>query len=291
MTIFEDIRNAYGDYLVYLRSNPRFQLPESVHNPENSIGKVHASALGRCPRASALKRVKEVREGTSILHLMQQGVRDAEPVQEALAWRDPATLIEYSVEKDFLRGRIDAIYKDQIIEIKRRDAPGDSDMPRPKMTDIYQMLAYSWILNNETPILLLVTRFDLFLWQLRPVKEGFLLFDEKGYAFKSRINKPEYMNYTVMLHEANRHLSYLRQETDDDPMPDFLNAHNGYECFSWENRNIRPKKFAVPFKDVTGTTANIVPTCPFWCHGAIPESGMISVEEIEVGSKTYQVKK
>lgn len=286
MQLYADIRKGYHEYLIYVQKNSRIQLPEHIHDPQQSIGKVHASALGRCPLASAKKRQQEVQMDLSTLHLMQQGMRDAEPLQEAMLWYDPRTQVEFSVERGVFRGRIDILYNGHVIEIKRRDGYMKNP-PQPKLTDVYQMLAYHYITGITSIHLCLMTRFDLFFWRLEPRENGFVLLDEQGNEWKNAANKPSYLNFGVLHFEAKRHMEYLEGRTDD-PMPNFLEIPAGAECFHWESAE-RPKKYKTTYNGETERRANIVPHCPFWCHCKVPSNGLIEIEELEYGSKSYNL--
>lgn len=291
MDLYDEIREIYKEYLIYLQKNPRVILPEHIHDPSQSIGKVHASALGRCPLASAKKREgvePASMESMSTLHLMQQGVRDAEPLQEALYWKYPDLVqIEFSVEREMLRGRLDILYGTNVIEIKRRDGYMRNP-PQPKLTDVYQMIAYSYMTGFKNINLCLMTRFNLNFWKLIEEGNGFKLVDEEGNDWKNGYNNPGYLSYSVLLYEANRHMDYLNGEKSEDPMPNFLNIPGGAECFHWEN-NERPKQYKTSYNGESQRTANIIPHCPFWCHGGTPAGNPIPVEEIEYGTKEYRL--
>lgn len=286
MALYSEIRQIYDEYLDYLQENPRIRLPEHIHDPELSIGKIHASSLGRCPKASALKRKTKIINDLSTKHLMQQGVRDAEPLQEAMFWKGHQ--VEVSVEKEIFRGRIDILYKHHVIEIKRRDGYMRSD-PSPKLTDVYQLIAYQYITGLESIHLCLMTRFNLFFWQLVRDGNGFKMVDEQGREWKNSYNNSGYLNYSVLKFEGNRHLQYMNGERTDDPMPNFLNIPMGNECYHWEDQG-KPKKYKTKEDQ---KIANICPHCPFFaeCKGlVIPSDGLLPVEEIEYGSKEYRLR-
>ena len=286
-SIYDDIRQGYLEYLTYIQKNPRITLPQHIHDPALSTGKIHASSLGRCPLAAARKRELEVKYDLSTLHLMQQGIRDAEPLQEALLWYDPTTLVEHSVERDTLRGRIDILYQGQVIEIKRRDGYIKA-LPQPRLTDAYQLIAYSYITGLTEIHLCLMTRFDLHFWKMVNKENGFVLVDESGNEWKNASNKPSYLNYGVLKYETQRHLDYLNGVRVEDPLPDFLNIPAGTECGRWAGTE-RPKKYKTSYKGETERKADYIPTCPFWCHCDISEEGLIKVEETEYGSQTYRI--
>lgn len=295
------VRTAYDEYLDYIQSNPRVHIPEHFHDPLQSVGKIHASSLGKCPLAAAKSRETKSQHSLSTKHLMHQGVRDAEPIQEAMYWKFPIEVeAERSIERLPFRGRLDlSITADNLcygIEIKRRDGvlkglDGRVSVPTPYLTDVYQMIAYSYITPLEEVWLLLVTRFDLFFWQLKSTIGGFVLVDEENNEWRSEYNKPSYLNYDVILAEASSHQQYLNRERENDPFPDFLAQARGKQCFHWAG-NERPKKYKTTYNGETERTANIVPHCQFFeqCKGiTIPDNGLIPVREIEFNSKKYEV--
>lgn len=292
MKLYEDIRSAYKEYLIYIQENPRVRLPEHIHDPAMSVGKVHASALGRCPKATALKRKVKVDMDLSTLHLMQQGIRDAEPLQEAMYWYYPIEAqVEYSVEREYFRGRIDILYGDHVIEIKRRDGYMKNP-PQPKLTDVYQLIAYRYMTGFPSINLCLMTRFDLFFWQLVEDGNGFKLINEHGEEWKNGYNNSSYLNYSVIVYEGQRHLQYLNEERSDDPMPNFLNIPAGSECFHWESA-ARPKKYKTSHNGETERDAPIRPHCPFFadCKGlVVPSDGLLQIGETEYDSKEYHIR-
>ena len=93
--IYHTLATAYREYLEHLaHGGARVHLPDKPHDPALSINSIFASSLKRCPLLNAYRREKLPEPNPesdarhmSGLHLMQQGVRDAEPFQEALAWK------------------------------------------------------------------------------------------------------------------------------------------------------------------------------------------------------------
>lgn len=292
MSLYNVLQEAYSDYLDYLADNPRVELPYHKHDATTSEGKVHASALGRCPLAAALSRKTEKTEKRfdwNTLHLMQQGVRDAEPLQEAMLWKYPEhTNVELSVEKDNLRGRLDILYAGNVIEIKRRDSPDRKVPPYLRLSDLYQTMAYGVILEEaaQTLNVLLVTRFDLTLFSLVPDGNGYSVVDQNGRYWASPYNKPSYLNFAVVRGLRDSHLRYMRGETTEDPKPNYLNG-DSYECGNFE-KDTKPKAFKVPFGDATGQTTKFIPKCSHWCHHGGFKPEYIEIEEVEHGSKTYR---
>lgn len=284
---YSEFRQNYDEYLDYLQENPPIQLPYMPHDPKLSVGKVHASSLGRCPLASAASRISRPKWDFSTKHLMEQGKRDAAPIQEAQYWRGHS--VEVSVEKETLRGRLDVLFGNKYaVELKRRDGNFYKKMPpQPKLTDVYQIIAYKWIAPYLDVHLCTFTRFDLFFWELKEIGGGFVLLDEEGNEWKSSFNRPSYLNYAVVMALTKENLQYQTGERTDDPMPNFLNTSDGVECFHWENEE-RPKKYKTAYQGELERFANIVPHCPVWCHGQ--KQDLISIEEVSYGSKTYEVR-
>src|SRR5690554_4018104 len=128
------LKSRYAAYLRALNEGEaRVRLPDHQHDPTVSAGKVHASALGRCPllkaneRHNVPKRIQPTEDQElNLLHLFQQSARDAEVVQEAVVWGKTGE-VEVSIDSDELRlrGRIDLLVdyagERHIVEIKRRD--------------------------------------------------------------------------------------------------------------------------------------------------------------------------
>lgn len=292
MSLYNVIQETYSEYLNYLADNPRVEIPYKKHDAAESEGKVHASSLGRCPLAAALSRKTDAKGkgfDWKTLHLMQQGVRDAEPLQEAMLWKYPdVTEVELSVERDNLRGRLDILYDGNVIEIKRRDSPDRKVPPYLRLLDLYQTLAYGVILEEEARTLniLLATRFDITLYSLIPDGGGYSVIDHNGRYWSSSYNKPSYINFAVVRGLRDSHLRYMRGETTEDPRPNYLNSDH-YECGHFENDN-KPKAYKVPFGNETGQTTKFIPTCSWWCHHNGDKPTEIVVREIEHGSKEYE---
>ncbi len=298
-TLYATLQQAYYDYLKYLQEgNSPIALPYRGPEPSKSGLTVRASSLGRCPLAIALERSKspmkfpptQARELSS-LHLMQQGTRDAAPFQEAMLWKfGECAQVEIMVESEALRvrGRIDVILtvegRGHIVEIKRRDAQRGTSGPAPKLSDVYQAMVYGLITGAESVNILILNRYFFNLWNLRPVGSGYVLVDEKGDLWNSDLNAPEHLNHDNLRAEIARHLAYLDGGVTSDPMPDFINRDEGWQCFQWENGE-RPKRYKREYKGKTERTETIVPRCPFWCHTDSP--GPFEVHDN--GDNTYTV--
>lgn len=299
------VYGAYSEYLRYLEMGAdRVKLPEHKHDPANSVGKVHASALGSCPLKNALRRQRAPQtnppshaERTSTLHLMQQGTRDAEPIQEALVWKygeiskrwkatpsktrkghlptdRSGAAVEVSVEHENfkVRGRIDATVRPSanapqfIFEIKRRDATGGKGDPQPKLSDVWQLMTYGAATGIHNLNLVIINRYVMKVWTLYPVRDGFVLKDEKGERWANPLNSPEHLNYEKLEQEIALQLTYLNGKTDC-PMPDFLNddRNGGWYCFHWVD-GVKPMVYARETKGKMEKLGYITPRCEYFCQ-------------------------
>lgn len=295
-------RNAYKEYLAYLRAGgKRIRLDENIHDPSKSIGKVHASAIGRCPKKTALSRQADTASfdvelfDFSTQHLMEQGKRDAEPIQEAFVHAYPIeSEPEWSIERNPFRGRVDVRYLESILELKRRDGYKDKTglehSPTPYLTDLYQMICYSYMTGYDDIWLGLVTRFNLYFYRLVSDIGGFVLLHENGERWRSEFNNPSYLNYDIVMAQATVHQQYLNGERSDDPLPFYLN-YKGYECGKWHN-GVKPKLYKYPINGKNHNDAFFVPTCPFFaeCKGTtLNADGMVKIKEVEYDSKKFSV--
>lgn len=141
---------------------------------------IHPSNLARCPLAGAKSRLglprsnpKSFYERGSLLHLLNQGVQDAKPFQQAMIRE--GGLAEFPIRKDMnglngklyarLMGTLDVLFPAEgnnppvMMEVKRRDEPKDGSGSLPKLSDAMQMLAYGWMIRN-TPELNPITKWD-----------------------------------------------------------------------------------------------------------------------------------
>lgn len=297
MYLYDEIKDTVNEYLIYLeRGGKRIVLPEHIHDETLSKGKIHASALGRCPLAKSIERNRprveseESKHSFASLYLMQGGVRDAELYQEAFLWKHPNTAqVEFSIDGFGMRGRMDIYYDGHVIEIKSRHVASKDAPPMMFLGDAYQTLAYGLILNVQPPKTLntlLRTRFGFTLYTFKPEGNGFTAYDQHGKRWFPDYNRPEFLSYPVVQSLAEKHLKYLQGELTHDPMPNYLNTDGGRECGYWKDDD-RPKRFKQPFRDQNGKTVQFIPTCPFWCHHA-SKPDYVEVEEIDFGSKKYQ---
>jgi hypothetical protein len=276
---------------------------------------VYASSLGYCPLYHALKRsgaepvIKPtLEEETSLLHLMRQGVQDAEPIQEAFLkafpppvttdelsfnlacglYRDVSEVMgsdtimafkEVSVDGGYWRGRADLLlFAGQtlhIIEIKRRDIPDWLNKVEPKRSDMYQMLAYKLALEPDWPgeiicHLVGVNRYFTNWWRMEPDQDYYYMVDEiDERSWCGRNGSLITMSENEFQNEVSLHREYLAGRRDD-PRPDFLNHEQSWECGKWLSGK-KPK---------VGQGGAFVPKCAFWCHG---ESEKILVRHDENG--------
>lgn len=300
----------YLEYLEHLaEGGERVELVIPEHVPARGEGLVYASALGRCPLKSALQRQRapyvlerSERQRMRELHVMQQGVRDAEVLQEAIKWAwGKSAEIEYPVESRALgiRGRVDALIHDPlagsaVIEIKRRE--GDA----LALTDVLQTLAYGLIMSKSTLSILLLNRWvgnlenetpGFTTWFIQPEGDGYIVVNEHGQKWYTVYNTPEFLNVQTIERMVAEHRAYLEGEKSAPPYPDFINRNlgaYGNECFEWANGK-PPKVYGRPYKGALERVEYGIPACPYFCHCPVEqlEDGRFPVRETTFESNVY----
>lgn len=306
---YDLVFDAYFSYLRHLNSGgERFRLPEKTHNPALSVGLVHPSALGSCPLKPALQRanVPETNppndyEQLSAWHLMRQGVQDAEPLQEALIWKYEFMPGHYATAEESItdetlgiRGRMDAFVFSNgarhIYEIKRRDSYGKYDQPQPKISDVWQVLTYGVALGVKSLNIILLDRYFFNLWQLRPVDEGYVLFNYKtGEKWDSILNTPEFINVTNLKAEIERQRAYLLGYTTEKPIADMLNDERTGSWFCWKWAGDKAKMYAKTYQGRNEKIGHIQARCPYFthCYGHAP-GARLAVRETAYQSNTFE---
>ena len=290
VTFFEEFEAAYLQYLQL-----RVRLPyEKAERSGEAHTLVHASAIGRCPLATAKERNNEPerypqarREKLSSLHLMSQGERDAEPIQEALV-----RFLGFKAEHYFqdrvagVSGRVDAYKFGTIVEIKRRDAQRGRSRPMPKRDDMLQILAYINHFWNQTQVhheayLLMVNRYYCDVWQME-WNEGlsqYVLYDHDGEIF---IPDGRVDSYTLAVKIA-QHKNYLEDKnlrhTPEQFVDDFAAVTDGWNCYKWDGEPA--KKYKDVYKGKTERRGKIKRRCVHWCHP-------FEAEDVEVRETSYE---
>lgn len=262
MNISGVLREAYLDYL---QSGDHVELPQYQHRADD-LSLVYASDLGRCPLAAALKRTRQPErfpktdaERLTSLHLMRQGVKDAEPLQEALVWAFGKNAeVEKQVEDRILgvRGRIDTLLHREdgvhILEFKRRDTPHGGQAPEPKLSDCFQVMAYGEIMKTPHMHIVTISRYFVTTWTLDLRGTHYwVVNDETGEQWGNNN-----MDIAGLKAEIARQKSYL-DGNRADPMPGFANHPDGWQCGK-----------PVYGKGVTKTRAKgqWKTGCEHWCH-------------------------
>lgn len=289
------IRQVYRDYLEYLANGgDRIRIPEHKHvDPETPV--VYSSSLMRCPLLAAKKRNKDPEvlpqspaKRLAALHIMQQGTRSAEPIQEAMLWHslsgdEPKMKVDVELSLSSLagklRGRVDLVITIDnhihLIEIKQKS----DNYQTPRMPDIFQALSYSYMWKPEdiTAHVMTVRRVSakdhdgaFNLWTLKPDEHGFIVVGEDGGMWNHPVNNPEFINYTTMWVEIERHRKYLAGELNGPPIVDFINTE-GFWCASWVGN--KPKKYKKLYKGKEERQEYMHPTCTHFCHFATDELG------------------
>lgn len=264
---------AYDQYTTYLSSNPPFTLPYRAHVDAPDF--IHVSSLGMCPLQTALNRRKVTPKYPDLLaennlwtrHLMEQGKRDAAPLQEALL----SSALFHDVQAEYpvsdpelkLKGRIDVLVRfgdpmtRHIIEIKRRDLPKNGGTFAPKLTDIYQVMGYGLITLYNHMHVVLMNRYNFVTWSVMPQGNGFQVFDSNGTLWDHPLNTPAHLNYDMLRAEVERQRTYLEGRSDACPIPDPLNDDLGYLC-------VTKTRYA---NKAPGSKGKVRPNCAHFCFG------------------------
>lgn len=317
------IHEMYYSYLLAMRNGTeRIPLPVTPHTGKGRH-LLYPSSLGKCPLQSRWKREGKAPtwepkewEKENSFHLMEQGNRVAEVLQEALVWKmgypssedrefyngdggcpplgetvflTPGFVPEATIhdEKLGVRGRIDGLIVDgknpkhwTILEIKAR-SPGR----RPKFGDAMQTLTYMLSTGCHSAAIVTIERFKIKVWPLIARGEGFVVQSEWGDEVKERWNTPDMLNFDALEEEIQWFKDYREMDefSLDIPIPDPFNDKLRGWCCAWEWET-RPKYL----KTKPSVIGKPKPCCQFWhhCHPA-PEA--ISVIPGQDGSKAVVV--
>ncbi len=308
-TLYETIMDAYDEYMTHLNAGgkkPRVFTPR--HHPNKSLDIINASELGRCPLATAKEKrgdpmvVPPTRYSKiSLKHLLLQGTRDAEPLQEALLWKWGRARVTKNVligegvalearvgDKELgTKGRADAVLnwngETHVVEIKRRDAQRGTSTPMPKDSDVYQVLSYAHIMDlpYKHIHILILNRYFFKLWTLGwdPNQMVYALTDEDGVVWYSGLGLDSFEE------AINVHRKYRAEKLTTPPMIDMFAADFGWYCYRWVDGE-KPKKYKALYKGQEERIGFIEARCPYWCWGGNPKEH-IPVRELEYDSKKY----
>jgi len=277
--MFNQITEIYEEYLEHLAGGGKRESVPHHKSRHSNNDLVYASSLGKCPLAAALRRLCAVEkfpltreENLKMHHLMNQGIRLAELIQEAFLFHGDL-VEEYFYSEDLgIAGVVDVLFsrpgEGHIIEIKTRN----SEYPLPSLSDCYQALAYKYMLsrNSKTKyqayILTLTppnvkrkndTPFDL--WKLEPSGDGHIVVRHDGELWQSKFNDEERLNLTALKEEIQRHKMYLTGQTLHTPILDPLNDDGGWQC-------VKTIKKPVKRKTKPDEAGLIKRRCPYLCH-------------------------
>lgn len=274
---------------------PRPELPPYKKGEYEGV-LVPASNLGQCPLRNAKRYHGEPKtleptpkqDMVSLLR-MDDGVRAAEVLQEALLWQyGDAARVEVEA-RDFsirITGRIDALVdiegKQYLYEFKRRDNDPWGNL-WPKMSDLYQVMAYG--LMYPEAVLSIVVRnrviFNTFtLYEDSPGK--FLVVDQDGKPWESPMNDPNLLSTGSLMAEIDRQLEYLERGNRSIPIDDPLNDDRtgGWYCYRWEGK--KPMVYSEKYAKQSGMTEKIgyvLPSCEYFCHYPIEGWNPLPVRE------------
>jgi len=291
--IIPELHRAYRKYLLFLRDGgTRPALSRHVHNPEHSRGMLHPSSFGKCPlqeawRREGMERAWEQKpwEREGMYHLMEQGSRVAEVVQEAFLWaygacetperdrqislertswhQDTFFIDEYSQHDESLgiRGRIDGLLRLNnefyLLEMKARNPHVG-----PKLSDAYQLMTYMLSTGENTGLIITIHRFSIKFWWLFPNNGGFTIVNEWGDRYDQDWNTPDTLNFDLLQQEISVYRQYVFGGKRLTPIEDPYNHPRGWCCFMWDHR---PRHN----KTTVSRTGTIKPRCEFFhlCHG------------------------
>lgn len=288
MDFAKEFRDVISQYYLYLDDgNEPIHLPhfEAVHY----FNLVHASNLFSCPLKAVKERMKATpvfpelakRNNPTLMHRMLQGVRMAEPFQEAFLWNKDnynTVLVENSVVDKVLnlQGRIDLFIEDHegkkhIVEFKHRLPQWKTPFPQPKLGDIFQGLAYKLMTNADYIHIVIINTpqyrdyFDPLkgyeIWSLDQdvyFPEGYILNSEHGYAWNYPQNTGEFINQNILEEEVERQLSYMRVNKPTEP-PIRLGSNESWQCVSKQ----RIAK--------NGQSGLLHSQCAYFCHSDNPK--------------------
>jgi hypothetical protein len=319
MSLYQTVKKAY---LEYLRQRERITIPRRPHDPKNSEGMVHASALGYCPlkRASErfdlpVKREMSDAELLSSYHLMEQGTRDAEPFQEAMVWKFGDLLLkrgadatepfkglaaitkpnmsaqngakaEYSVQTNEykVRGRIDVL-----VQI-------DGEL------NIFELKRRDTPAKADMPEPKLSDFYQLFSYRMiTGVKKNHIITlnryffniwtlmpKDDGFIFVNEIGEPwdSPFNSPLWMNEETwkREVEHQHAYTFGGKTDDPMPDNNtDWQCGGWL-RGERPKYYKKEWQGKLHRPEFFVPKCAYWCHSDNPTEPVEYMEEPKTGA-------
>ena len=302
----QKLQEAYREYSRYLFDGGTRIILVPPDRSEVTTTKVYASNLGMCPLAAVLKREQAPMlypptedEETSSFHYMNVGIRLGELLQEAMVWKYRAGY-EITVENDVVKGRMDLLMDDFILEIKTGAPFGQASKPTPKLSHGYQLLVYGLITGHEDMAIIMINRHHFNgvpfeVWSLVPDGDGFVFISSNGTRCDEAFNTPETLNFRAVEAEIERQRRYLAHEVSDDPMPDYINADGGWQCFRWVKKpktyktEGNAKRYAGDEYIPGGPDGFYVPglckpRCEWFCHAKADDE--VTVYLTEDGTRT-----
>lgn len=298
-------RQVVREYLVHLTNGGDRYIIGREQRPVSEKMYVSASSLMDCPLRAAKEKLKEqaiieglLKENSPTLLLrMQQGTMVAEIFQEAFLWwnkfkRDDlrTVFIERTLESQELhfRGRMDmecyfdmleiGKSKTHIVEFKHRLPTYKDKFPQPRMSDVFQLLAYKVLRGStkelDVPGHLCIINTPQYaefqdeykgfeLWELSRLSldsfQGYALFNEEGQLWNHPMNTPQYINIMALEQEIERQMMYLEGVRET---PIQLGDDEAWQCRK------------VIAKPSGGKSGRFKPMCAHYCH----DDGQASVE-------------
>jgi len=294
--IYKEIQTAYLTYLRHLNvGGVRPEIPPYEKSVTEGAW-IYSSSLLGCPLQNARKYAGAAMshpptpsEEMSDFHLMQQGVRDAEPMQEALMWYFGASSeVRISSESLRLRGRMDVDMMvggvRHIVEIKRRDE--FMGQITPKLSDLYQSLSYMMMTGAQHAHVLILNRYFFKLWSLYPDGKGFIVKDEAGEEWRDKHNTPEHLNFEAVEAEVKRQMAFIERvhagEIVPPPISDPINNEEGWRCLKHHDK---PRVLKTK-ENPEGSSSR---RCYWFCHTAPSSAGPFRVTIADDGVKTLHL--
>lgn len=293
------ILNAYHDYL----KDP----VEVTLSPDEYVERkdyISCSSLGKCPKAYAMQKLElpakfpglVVENDLPALMRMRGGTEAGITFAKALKHKFGNNIYaEKYLQDDILKihGFADVILTDDIgqtaiIEVKKRAGYFNSPS-EPRITDIYQLLAYGLVYKNSginaRMYLVIIdgsASYPVHVYEVAPSHGGFEVRDKfhtiiddftgeviQPYTvWEHGLNAPMHLNFYAITEKVNYMHSWLsmppEQLNADCPIPDPLNSKMGFQCIKWVGGS-KPK--ANKIKIATG---QVCASCPFSCHFQSP---------------------
>lgn len=300
MTARSYVSEAFTGHLEYLfDGGVPIPVPEKeAHDPDKSEGLAFPSSLGKCPlyafkeRSGAVERFPRSQHSkVAGYHKMLLGNYYENLLVSALIWKygQENVLTHVSAEGFGARGRVDIILsvegQDYLLEVKSSAPYGRHKEPAVSLGYVLQALYYRMICGEMPTSIVLFNRWHskglpFKVYDIIPEDDGFIVVDEEGIPLNAYWNNSLRLSYAAIKEEILTHQQYLSGNRSDDPMPDFLNRPERWQCGSIPKDHepkvytsitkalqYRPNEPAALLPDGRAVVAGtFIPTCPYFCH-------------------------